>query len=69
MGMDDLRNLALEDEEVSQDSYETVMVKNVSSDRLFGMTAAERMFVSVGCFLVTSLVGFLALLVLEKIVI
>ena len=39
------------------------------SDRLFGMTAAERMFVSIGCFLVTSLAGFLLLLVMGTIAI
>jgi hypothetical protein len=33
------------------------------------MTAAERMFVSIGCFLVTSLGGFLLLLILGKIAI
>ncbi len=65
--IDELRRQALE-EEIVAESYETYL-ESVHSDRLFGMTAAERMFVSIGCFLVTSLAGFLLLLVMGKIVI
>jgi hypothetical protein len=64
--MDDLRRQALEEEEIAE-SYEKYMVRGVHSDKLFGMTAIERMFVSIGCFLVTSLAGFLVLLLSEKI--
>jgi hypothetical protein len=65
--IDELRRQALE-EEIIVESYETYM-DQARSDRLFGMTAAERMFVSIGCFLVTSLAGFLLLLVMGKIAI
>ena len=65
--IDELRRQALE-EEIVVESYETYL-EHAHSDRLFGMTAAERMFVSIGCFLVTSLAGFLLLLVMGKIVI
>jgi hypothetical protein len=65
--IDELRRQALE-EEIIVESYETYM-DQARSDRLFGMTAAERMFVSIGCFLVTSLAGFLLLLVMVKIAI
>ncbi|NLX09306.1 MAG: hypothetical protein GXY36_06585 [Chloroflexi bacterium] len=65
--IDDLRRSALEEEEVIE-SYETYAASGVGSDRIFGMTAAERMFVSIGCFLVTLLSGFVLLLALGKIV-
>lgn len=61
-----LRRSALE-EEVEIDPYEGYLAAQVYSDKIFGMTAAERMFVSIGCFLLTSLGGFLLLLYLDKI--
>ena len=64
--MDALRRSALDDE-VKVEAYETYMAREVHSDKMFGMTAAERMFVSIGCFLLTSLGGFFLLLVLDKI--
>lgn len=67
-GLDDLRQKALEEQEV-QERYEELLANDVHSDRLFGMSPVERMFVSIGCFLLTSLGGFLLLLVLEKIAI
>jgi len=66
--IDDLRRLVLE-EETEEDSFENYLAQDVHSDKIFGMTAAERMFVSIGCFLVTSLGGFLLLLILGKIAI
>ncbi len=45
------------------------LITEAADDRIFGMTAVERMFVSIGCFLVTSLAGFVLLLLLGKIVI
>jgi len=65
MGLDDLRRQALEEERVVED-FEQI-APTVASERMFGMTAAERMFVSIGCFLLTSLLGFFLLLVLDKI--
>ena len=64
--LDALRRSALE-EEVAVDPFEDYMAAEVSPDRMFGMTAAERMFISIGCFILTSLSGFLLLLVLNKI--
>lgn len=64
--LESLRRSALE-EEVSIDPFERYMVREAASDKIFGMTAAERMFVSIGCFILTSLAGFLLLLVLDKI--
>lgn len=64
--LDDLRRTALE-QEIVTDSYESYVARGVVSDKIFGMTAAERMFVSIGCFLVTSLAGFFLLLVMGKI--
>lgn len=65
----DLRRSALEELEAEQSvaRYEDYMTRRVVADRLFGMTAIERMFVSIGCFILTSLGGFLLLLVMEKI--
>lgn len=64
--LDDLRRTALE-QEVVPASYESYVARGEGSDKIFGMTAAERMFVSIGCFLVTSLAGFFILLIMEKI--
>lgn len=64
--LDDLRRAATE-EEVAPVGFENYMSGEVRSERLFGMTAAERMFVSIGCFLLTCLGGFFVLLILEKI--
>jgi hypothetical protein len=55
----------LEEEQIVVDM--DLMAPTVVSDRMFGMTAAERMFVSIGCFLLTSLAGFFLLLILDKI--
>lgn len=65
--LDDLRRKALEEEQTQED-YEALATA-AGSDKLFGMSAVERMFVSIGCFLLTSLGGFLLLLVLDKIAI
>jgi hypothetical protein len=67
MGLDDLRRKALEEERVGEDIDK--IAPTVASDKIFGMTAAERMFVSVGCFLLTSLGGFFLLLIMGKIAI
>jgi hypothetical protein len=64
--LDALRRSALE-EDIAIDPFEDHMGAEVSSDKMFGMTAAERMFVSIGCFILTGLGGFLLLLVMDKI--
>ncbi|MBN1681491.1 MAG: hypothetical protein JW966_14515 [Anaerolineae bacterium] len=63
-----LRDAAL-DEGIVIDPFEQYVDREIQDDRMFGMTASERMFVSIGCFLLTSLGGFLLLLLMEKIVI
>lgn len=65
-GLDDLRQKALEEQEI-EERYEELLTTEVHSDKMFGMTAVERMFVSIGCFLFTSLGGFFLLLVMDKI--
>ncbi len=65
MSIDDLRRQAMEEELVVEDPNQYLAPSR--SDKLFGMTAAERMFVSVGCFFLTTLGGFLLLLVMDKI--
>jgi len=64
--LDALRRSALE-EEIVIDPFEAHMTAEVSSYKMFGMTAAERMFVSIVCFILTSLGGFLLLLIMDKI--
>ncbi len=60
--LNSLRQKALEQEIIQEP-----VASRSAGDRIFGMTAAERMFVSIGCFLTTTLVGFLLLLILDKI--
>lgn len=64
-GLSDLRKDALKGQEPQYDPKD--FIPDVQSDKLFGMSAVERMFVSIGCFLLTSLGGFLLLLVMDKI--
>ena len=65
MGLDDLRRQALEEEREKIDIDK--IAPTGGSDRIFGMNPAERMFVSIGCFLLTSLLGFFLLLIMDKI--
>ena len=65
---DDLQSLRQELLESGQPvSQFEELITEAPDDRIFGMTAVERMFVSIGCFLVTSLAGFVLLLLLGKI--
>jgi hypothetical protein len=69
MGMDDLRRQILEEErrKIMEAENKKLISSGPAPEKMFGMTAAERMFVSIGCFLMTSLGGFLVLLITEKI--
>lgn len=67
MSMDDLRKIARQQENELLRSSDVVIPREIGSDKLFGMTPVERMFISIGCFLVTGMAGFLILLVLDKI--
>jgi hypothetical protein len=64
--LEELRRMAAE-EQLDVEGYESVITPEVSSEKIFGMTAVERMFVSIGCFLLTSLAGFFLLLIMGKI--
>ncbi len=66
MGLEDLRRQALEEERFGEDMSK---MAPATPDKIFGMTAAERMFASIGCFLFTSLAGFFLLLIMDKIAI
>ena len=70
MSMDDLRRQILEDErrKIVEAQDRQIVASTPAPEKMFGMTAAERMFVSIGCFLVTSLGGFLVLLLTDRIV-
>jgi hypothetical protein len=64
--LEELRRMAAE-EQLDVEGYESVITPEVASEKIFGMTAVERMFVSIGCFLLTSLGGFFLLLIMGKI--
>jgi hypothetical protein len=67
----DLRSSLIDDmdDDAAQERYEAYVASAAHNERIFGMTAVERMFVSIGCFFVVSLGGFLLLLIAEKIAI
>jgi hypothetical protein len=58
MSLDDLRRQALESSDATGFDPRAV----ADDDLLFGMNAVERMFVSIGLFLVVSILSFLLLL-------
>lgn len=63
MSLEDLRKQALEaaeDDPFADSSYGRVIQEE--DDLLFGMNAIERMFLSVGLFLIVSILSFLVLL-------
>ncbi len=63
MSLEDLRKQALEsaeDDPFADSSYGRVIEEE--DDLLFGMNAVERMFLSVGLFLIVSILSFLVLL-------
>jgi hypothetical protein len=64
--LQELRQSAL-DEDLVTEYYEEYLAGEVHSDKMFGMTAVERMFVSVGCFIITTLGGVVLLLIMDKI--
>lgn len=63
MSLEDLRKQALdsaEDDPFAESGYGRVIESG--DDLLFGMNAIERMFLSVGLFLIVSIMSFLILL-------
>ncbi len=69
--LEELRQLTLAAEEPSFDDFEASAVKarEVDDGKIFGMNAVERMFVSVGLFLVVTVFSVLLLLVTDSIAI
>ena len=62
--LDDLRQAAREQDD--DGGYESAL-SSLDDDRLFGMTALERMFVSIGIFGITVIVSMILLIVTESI--
>lgn|SRR5690606_6253036 len=59
--------LLVEDEPDFEDAQ--VLVKNVDDGKIFGLNAVERMFLSIGLFLVVSVLSVLLLLMTDSIAI
>jgi hypothetical protein len=64
--MDELRREVLEEQEMAR-KYPDILAPKVNSGTWFGMTAVERLFIAIGCFLVTSLASCVLLAVLKRI--
>jgi hypothetical protein len=64
--LDDLRQAALNQDDDPLESHQRAVAK-VEDDRLFGMTALERMFLSVGLFGITLVISMLLLIVTDSI--
>ncbi|MCB9436776.1 MAG: hypothetical protein H6673_07245 [Anaerolineales bacterium] len=69
--LEHLRQLALDNEEPSFDDFSSVAVRaqDVDDGKIFGMNAVERMFISVGLFLVVTVFSVMLLLVTDSIAI
>ena len=66
MSIDDLRELALKEDEPEFSDFNAEAERG-RDDKIFGMNAVERMFLSVGLFLVVSVLSFLLLLLTDSI--
>lgn len=66
--LDDLRQVAREEDEddFALGSYDDI-VEEYDDGKLFGMTAVERMFLSVGLFLITLVFSIILLVVTDSI--
>lgn len=67
--LEHLRQLALENEEPSFEDFSNVVVKETDDGRIFGMNAVERMFISIGLFLVVTVFSVMLLLLTDSIAI
>lgn len=66
--LDELRQLAIEADAPQFDGIGDVIAEE-EDDTIFGLNAIERMFLSVGLFLVFAVVSFLVLMVTDSIAI
>lgn len=67
MSLDDLRRAAIDqDDDSNSVGFESTLADH-DDGRLFGLTAVERMFVSIGIFGITLVISLLLLLVTESI--
>lgn len=64
--LSDLRQAALDQEYDVRTSYDSAVVR-VEEDKLFGMTAVERMFLSIGVFGLVLVVSMILLIVTDSI--
>lgn len=64
--LDDLRQAALNQDDDPLESHQRAMAQ-VDDDRLFGMSALERMFVSIGLFGITLIISMLLLVLTDSI--
>lgn len=65
--MDDLRRLARQQDEDELDKQQVVLSRRQRDDKLFGMSAVERMFLAIGLFGVSVVVSVVLLLLTESI--
>jgi|GEM_PF-945371 len=69
MSLDDLRQAAIDQDDpiVSSSNFDDPVIIEDDDDRLFGMNAIERMFLSIGLFGIVLILSFLLLLVTDSI--
>lgn len=65
--LDDLRQAAREHDDDPFEGHEAILARKPADDKLFGMTAVERMFISIGLFGVTLVVSIILLIVTDSI--
>lgn len=66
--LNDLRKLASQQvDDTSMPIGAEIETESVQDDKLFGLTAIERMFLSIGLFLIVSVVSLILLLATESI--
>ncbi len=69
--LDELRQMVIDQDEPEWEDLDSVAVKGneVDDGRIFGLNAVERMFLSIGLFLVVTVFSVLLLLITDSIAI
>lgn len=69
--LDELRQMVIDQDEPDWEGLENAAVKGADVDdgRIFGLNAVERMFLSIGLFLVVTVFSVLLLLITDSIAI
>jgi hypothetical protein len=67
MSLEDLRRKALAEDDDDPFADSSFALEDEGEDLLFGLNAVERMFLSIGLFLVISIFSFLILLMADSI--